>query len=36
MAWTFFINCIGYAGKYATKDEFIRAVDDFKLSGGLR
>lgn len=36
MAWTFFINCIGYAGKYATKDAFIRAVDDFKLSGGLR
>ncbi|HYX72537.1 MAG TPA: hypothetical protein VE732_07185 [Nitrososphaera sp.] len=36
MAWTFFINSIGYANKYATRDEFIRAIDNLKLSGGLK
>lgn len=36
MAWTFFINSVGNANKFTTKDEFIRAVDNFKLSGGLK
>jgi len=36
MAWTFFMNSVGNANKYATKDEFIRAIDNFKLSGGLK
>ena len=36
MAWTFFLNSVGNANKFATKDEFIRAIDNFKLSGGLK
>jgi hypothetical protein len=36
IAWTFFINLIGYVKMYRTKDEFIRAVDNLKLSGGLK
>ncbi len=36
LAWVFFINSVGYAGKYSTKDEFIRAIDNLKLSGGLK
>ena len=35
-AWTFIINCIGYADKYETRDEFILAIDALKLSGGLK
>lgn len=36
MAWAFFINLIGYVNRYQTKEEFIRAVDNLKLSGGLK
>ena len=36
MAWTFFINSVGNANKYAAKDEFIHAIDNYKLSGGLK
>jgi len=35
-SWAFFINCIAYANKYETKDEFIRTIDNVKLSGGLK
>lgn len=34
--WSFFINSIAYADKYETKDEFLRAIDNLKLSGGLK
>lgn len=36
MAWTFFLNSVGNANKYATKEEFIHAIDNLKLSGGLK
>lgn len=36
MAWAFFINLIGYVKRYRTKEEFIRAIDNLKLSGGLK
>lgn len=35
-SWAFFINCIAYANKYETKDEFIRQIDNVKLCGGLK
>jgi hypothetical protein len=36
MTWAFFINLIGYVSRYRTKEEFIRAIDNLKLSGGLQ
>jgi hypothetical protein len=36
IAWAFFINLIGYVNRYRTKEEFIKAVDNLKLSGGLK
>jgi hypothetical protein len=35
IAWTFFINVIGYANAYESRLEFINAIDNLKFSGGL-
>jgi hypothetical protein len=35
IAWTFFINVIGNANKYKSRVDFINAIDNLKLSGGL-
>lgn len=35
IAWTFFINVIGYANSYEARVDFIKAIDNLKLSGGL-
>jgi hypothetical protein len=36
IAWSFFINLIAYSDKYETKEEFIKAIDNLKFSGGLK
>jgi hypothetical protein len=36
ITWAFFISLIGYVNRYRTKEEFIRAIDNLKLSGGLQ
>lgn len=35
IVWTFFINVIGNANKYKSRLDFINAIDNLKLSGGL-
>lgn len=36
LAWAFFVSLIGFAGEYRTKSDFLRAIDNRKLSGELK
>ena len=36
LSWVFFLNLIGHSDKFKTKDDFLKSIDNLKLSGGLR